>query len=206
MLGRNFFGRRIAMKIDDLDALLLPVPESFESDRLLIRAAQWGDGLPLNEAIAESIDDLRLWMPWAKEVPSADDSEAYVRRSRLNYLERKDMAYLLFHKQTGQLVGCSGLHRLDWQARCFEIGYWLRTSCTGQGYMTEAVHAITEFAVRELQASRIEVRCDSRNGRSAAVALRCGFMLEGTLRRQMLDTSGDSRDTRVYSKVKGIEF
>ncbi|MEK3731644.1 GNAT family N-acetyltransferase [Paenibacillus sp. FSL M8-0334] len=194
------------MRTLPIDPLLLDFPESFESERLLIRAPLWGDGAAVNEAVRESVEELRPWMPWAQTVPTIEESELSIRRARVHFLERKDMRLHLVHKDTGQLIGSSGLHRMNWKSRSFEIGYWVRTSCQQQGYITEAVHAITHFAIRELQASRIEIRCDSRNTRSRRVAERAGFTLDGILRQDMLDVQGALRDTMVFSKVRGVEF
>ncbi|MEV5026536.1 GNAT family N-acetyltransferase [Paenibacillus sp. LPE1-1-1.1] len=186
--------------------LLLSVPESFESSRLLIRAPLWGDGAKLNEAVKESRAELLPWMPWAEHSPTLDESEMVIRRSRIRYLERSDLMLLLFLKETGQLIGSSGLHRIDWQARKFEIGYWVRTAFGGNGYISEAVEAITQFAVHELDANRVEIRCDSRNVRSARIAERSGFTLEGILRKEKCDAAGSLRDTMIFSIVKSIEY
>lgn len=194
------------MGTTNTDPILLEIPESFESERLLIRAPLWDDGAAINEAVRESIEELRPWMPWAQNIPTIEESEAGIRRSRLQFMERKDLRLLLVHKKTGQLVGSSGLHRIDWQARKFEIGYWVRTSCEKQGYVAEAVNAITNFAIHELQANRIEIRCDSRNLRSAKVAERSGFTLEGILRNDKCDEDGSLRDTMIFSKVRGVEY
>ncbi|MFD1954838.1 GNAT family N-acetyltransferase [Paenibacillus thailandensis] len=194
------------MATPSIDPLLLAFPESLESERLLIRAPLWGDGPAVNEAVAESIEQLQPWMPWAQRVPTVEQSELDMRRSRLLFLERKDLRLVLVHKETGRIAGSSGLHRIDWQSRSFEIGYWIRTSFAGQGYMTEAVHAITSFAIRELEANRVEIRCDSRNVRSARVAERAGFVLEGILRKKSCAVDGSLRDTMVFSKVRGSEF
>ncbi|NEW05342.1 GNAT family N-acetyltransferase [Paenibacillus sp. SYP-B3998] len=194
------------MSIKVTDPILYSIPESFESKRLLIRAPLWNDGVTVNEAIIESIEELRLWMPWARNIPTIDESELRIRQSRLQFLDRTDLRLLLFKKETGQLIGSSGLHRIDWQSRKFEIGYWVRTSCGNQGYITEAVEAITNYAVNDLQANRIEIRCDARNARSARVAERLGFTLEGILRNETCDEDGSLRDTMVFAKVRGVEF
>lgn len=186
--------------------ILLTIPEQFESNRLVIRAPQWGDGAAVNEAVIESIEELRLWLPFAQHIPTLEETEINIRQSRLRFLDRSDLRLLLFHKESGKLVGSSGLHRIDWRARKFEIGYWLHTAYTNQGYMTEAVHAITNFAIQELEANRIEIRCDRNNVRSAAVAQRAGFMLEGILRNETCDTQGLLRDTMVFAKIRGTEF
>jgi RimJ/RimL family protein N-acetyltransferase len=70
----------------------------------------------------------------------------------------------------------------DWEVPKFEIGYWARTSQTGHGYITEAVNGVVRLAIDTLGANRLEIRCDTKNDRSAAVAKRVGFVLEGTLR------------------------
>lgn len=185
---------------------LLEVSEQFESERLIIRAPRWGDGAMLNEAVAESMTELSAWMLWAVELPSVEQSEITVREGRARYLDRSDLWLLLLEKETGRLVGSSGLHRIDWEARKFEIGYWARSSCAGQGYISEAVHRIVRFATEELAANRIEIRCDARNHRSAAVAERCGFTREGLLRMEKIGVDGSLRDSLVFAKVRGIEM
>ncbi|MWC27654.1 GNAT family N-acetyltransferase [Paenibacillus sp. MMS18-CY102] len=194
------------MDVTNTEPILLSIPERFESKRLVIRAPLWGDGAAVNNAVVESIEELRPWMPWAQALPTLEESESSIRRSRLQFLERSDLRLLLFLKETGQYIGGSGLHRIDWQARKFEIGYWVSTSFGKQGYITEAVDAITDYAIQALQANRIEIRCDSLNQSSARIAERLGFALEGILRNEKCDAAGSLRDTMVFAKVRGVEF
>lgn len=188
------------------DPLLLDFPEQFETRRLLVRAPQWGDGTPLNEAIRESLNELRPFMPFARVTPEPEETERVVRRGRLRFLERTDMMMLMCDKESGGVFGACGLHRIDWNARRFEIGYWIRTSRSGEGLVTEAVHGITDFAARQLGANRLEIRCDDRNDRSAAVARRAGFTLEGVLRSWEREEDGTLVNQMVFAKVRGIDF
>jgi ribosomal-protein-serine acetyltransferase len=181
-------------------------PEEFDTERLVIRSPRWGDGAELNAAIRESIEELRPWMPWVQQLPTIDESEENVRLAHLRFLERKDLRLHIFFKSTGGFVGGSGLHRIDWGARRFEIGYWIRTSQSGKGLMTEAVTAIANFAIHQLSANRLEIRCDSTNIRSSRVAQRLGFTLEGILRSDQRNVEGELRDTMVFAKVRGYEF
>ncbi len=120
-----------------MHSLLINVPDEFETERLFIRSPMWGDGALVNAAILESLDELRPWMPWATKEPTIDESEENVRRARLKYLERTDLRLHLFDKGTGELIGSSGLHQIDWEARKFEVGYWIRTSWGRRGLMME---------------------------------------------------------------------
>lgn len=194
------------IKLPTLDPILLSFPEQFETERLLIRSPLWGDGPAVNEAVHESIEELRPWMPWAQQLPSLEESEIDIRKARLRFLERSDLRLLCFDKHTRGLVACSGLHRIHWPARRFEIGYWVRTSQSGKGYVTEAVAGITKFAMNELQAQRIEIRCDATNAKSRAIAERLGFTQEARLRCDSSTVTGELRDTLVYAKVRGHEL
>lgn len=181
--------------------ILRDFPESFETERLKIRAPQPGDGPEMHAAVNESMDDLMAWMPWPKTHKTAEDSEESMRRSRVRFLERTDLMLLLFLKGTETLVGSSGLHRMDWEVPKFEIGYWCRTRFAGQDYVTEAVQGITDFAFDKLEARRVEIQCDTLNKASARVAEKAGYRLEGTLRNDQASTSGDLRDTFIYSLI-----
>ncbi len=89
-------------------------------------------------------------MPWAQTLPTLEESEANIRKAVAEFMIRTDLRLLLFLRGTGTLVGSSGLHRLNWEVPCFEIGYWMRTPYCGRGLMTEAVRGITEFARDQL--------------------------------------------------------
>ncbi len=182
------------------DPILLDIPDQFETERLIIRAPRAGDGPACNAAIRESLDELRPWMPWAEPVPSVEDTETVHRRAAARWLTREELPLALFRKEDGLFVGGSGLHRIDWSVPRMEIGYWIRTSLSGQGYITEAVNGITAFAFDVLGAQRLEIRCDARNRRSAAVAQRAGFTLEGRLHHHMKAPDGSLRDTLVYAR------
>lgn len=186
--------------------LRMGIAETLETERLVLRAPQWDDGPALNEAIRDSLEDLRPWMPWAQQAPALEASQENVRRARLRFLAGEDLRLHMVLKDTGAFVGSSGLHRPDWDARHFEIGYWVRSGYGGRGLVTEAVAAIEAYAAAHLAAERLEIRCDARNLRSRRVADRRGFVLEGRLRHERRDVVGDLTDTLVYAKVRGAEF
>ena len=175
------------------------VPEQFETERLIIRAPQPGDGKAINDAIRESLEELRPWMPWARVVPSIAESETFARESALRFRNREDLLLCLFRKSDGLYLGGSGLHNIAWDVPRFEIGYWIRTSALGQGYVTEAVNGITNMAFDKLNAVRMEIRCDARNQRSAAVALRAGYTLEARLQKESRDPDGRSARHAAFS-------
>ena len=161
-----------------------------------------------DEGIRESLAELGPFMPWAQAAPSLDESEALCRRDQARFRLREDLPYWIFERDAGgegRYVGGTGLHRIAWDVRRFEIGYWCRTSCQRLGYITEAARALSRMAFDQLEARRVEVRMDDRNTASWRVAERLGFTLEGILRQDSLTPQGEPRDTRVYARVRGVE-
>jgi RimJ/RimL family protein N-acetyltransferase len=192
-----------------VDPLLIEVPTRIETERLVLRCPQPGDGAAVNAAVCASIEVLGRWMPWAREAPTPEESEIYCRRQQAKFLLREDLVMLIFEKGSetaaGPVLGATGLHRIDWAARGFEIGYWRRTGLEGLGVVTEAVRALTRLAFDGLGARRVEIRMDERNERSWKLAERAGFTFEARLRSNAVDPAGEPRDTRIYSRVRGAE-
>lgn len=182
--------------------ILLDFPQEFNTERLLIRMPKPGDGKVVFDAIQASLPELKPWMPFANKEQTENDVEENIREAYVKFLKREDMRLLVFNKETGEYIASSGLHRINWDVPKFEIGYWITTKHSGKGYMTEAVEGICDFAFKQLKARRLEIRCDSKNYRSKAVAERSGFHLEGVLRYDDITLTGELRDTCVYSKIR----
>jgi RimJ/RimL family protein N-acetyltransferase len=179
----------------------IPYPFELVTERLVIRPPMRADAPQLMEAIGETIDRLRLWMPWADHVPTLEEAVENCRKAEESFREGSDGRLHIFLKESLVFVGGSGLHRIDWSVPKVEIGYWIRTSCSGKGYITEAVKEITRYALAELQANRVEIRMSSRNVKSRGVPERLGFTFEGMLRNDARHLDGSLRDTCVYAKI-----
>ena len=180
----------------------IPYPLELVTERLIIRSPSQEDAEGLIDAIEESIDDLKVWMPWADHIPSLSEAQENCAMAVKNFKDGKDYRLHFFLKETGTFLGGSGLHRGDWSVPKFEIGYWIRRSFSGKGYVTEAVNEITRYAFEELQANRIEIMMSTMNEKSWHVAERSGYTLEGILRNHCRNIDGSLRDTKMYSKIK----
>lgn len=177
-------------------------PETVETARLWLRAPRLGDAPLLHAAVLESLPELRPYMRWATPNYTLTECEANTRAAMAEFAAREGLRYHFFDKASEQFVGNASFHHIDASVPKLELGYWLWTSRWGEGLMREAVSALAEMAERELEAARLEIRCDTRNLRSARVAEACGFRLEGILRNESRDPQGQLRDTRLYARVR----
>src|ERR1700754_2166415 len=135
------------------DPLLLDLQTSIQTERLLVQVPQAGDGLARHEAVVESLPELRQFLgflPWIAAEPTLEISEARCRKGAANFLLRTDLPFQMFERSSGQLLDGVGLHRTIWSTPKTEVGYWIRTSRTGSGFVAEAVSASVEYAFHQM--------------------------------------------------------
>src|SRR5215471_18727892 len=137
-----------------------PLFEALRGERVLVRPYSESDAEALFEAMNESRDHLRPWLPFADAHQTVDESRNWIIHQMAQWLLRDNLILSIWELSTGRYLGSTGLHPHNWEIGYFEIGYWLRTSAEGFGYVAEAVQLLTNYALDSLQANRLEIRCD----------------------------------------------
>jgi RimJ/RimL family protein N-acetyltransferase len=186
------------------DPILIDLPVSIETPRLVLRPPNAGDGSLLHAAVTESLPELRRFLaslPWVAAEQTVESAEAYCRAAQANFIARTDLPYLVFDRASGELVGATGLHRAVWTTPKVEVGYWGRTSKLRNGYISEAVAALVALAFSHLRAVRVELYTDEQNSASRRLAERCGFALEGILLNERRAPDGTLRNTCIYARI-----
>lgn len=156
-----------------MDDILREVPAEFETERLLIRVPRPGDGAMIHAGVVDALASLRAWpasLPWAQFEPTIEASELHARRSHADYVLRRNLNMLILLKDSGEYVGGTGFHDIDWAVPKLEIGYWCRPKFQNLGITTEAVREISDFAIRSLGAKRLTGLPDAENTPSRRVA------------------------------------
>lgn len=184
---------------------LRDIPDQIVTDRLLIRPHRRGDGEALYEAILDSLNELRRWpadMGWSLNDQSARGSEEFCQACSEAFAVRADFPLLITLRDSGTIVGSSGLHRPDWSVPKLEIGWWGRSTYSKRGFITEAVTAILEFAFVHLRARRVFALPDDLNTASWRICERVGMSYEGLMKQERAEPDGTLRDTRLYAMVR----
>jgi N-acetyltransferase len=87
-----------------------------------------------------------------------------------------DVEFAVVLRETGELIGETGLYSIDWIARNAESGSWLyRAADRGQGYGTEAKLLLLEYAFDRLGLNMIWSWVKERNPRSQAALRKQGY-------------------------------
>lgn len=152
------------------------------TERLKLRAPKRADSAALDEAIQETLDELVLWLPWARPGHSLGDTRRYLRGARSARNRRQAFEFVIEHQGDGRLLGMVSLHRIDWMRRSGGIGYWVRRSEWGRGIAPEAARAMLDVAFIECGLHRVEVLVAPENKPSQRVVDKVGFVREGVAR------------------------
>lgn len=186
--------------------ILLDLPKLILTPRLILRGPQPGDGAILNASVKESWDHLAPFMPFASgEKPSLESSEELVRKSSAKWILREDFWIFIFDRKTNEHIGCTGLHMIEWDIPALKIGFWVRSSKEGKGYITESTNALTRFAFDYLKCKRVEIRCNSKNLKSKSVMERLKFPLEGVMKEYCSGAKGGG-DTLLFARTDKSEL
>lgn len=181
------------------------IPREIYTERLLLRPIRESDAGAVIEAIDESRTELDAWMAWAPSMREPDDVRRFAKRVRQGWESNENFGLGIFRRDEGRFLGGTGLHQPNWAVPSLEIGYWMRTSEVGKGYVREAVIGLTRLGFGQLGVRRMAITCAATNVRSRRVAESTGFTLEGRLRNQDRLPNGELRDTLVFSVIDSDE-
>ena len=110
------------------------------------------------------------------------------------------IGFAVVDEETGEEVGMAVAPTIEPEAATAELGYVVAPAARGRGVATAALGLLTDWAMSELRAERLELRISVDNVASKRVAERCGYVREGVL-RSLYVKDGLREDTEVWSRL-----
>ncbi len=188
------------MKLTDPACIEAPMP--IRTPRLVIRPKQAGDGIVSARAVAETWNDLRLWMTWATDLRDFTPERQEIR-SQCQYeefLSRREFNLLGMQAATGEAVIWCSLYEIDWMARHCHTGCWVRSSAQGKGFATETINAMVRYAFGALGMKRVGFTHSRGNEASRHIAEKLAFTFERIERGATLLPNGTYVDRFCYAR------
>ncbi len=144
--------------------------------------------------------DPRIWEWMTHAVRDGADMGRYVEAA----LEDRDaglaLPFATRDAATGALIGTTRFGSIVPRDLRAEIGWtWLTPSRWRTGVNVEAKRLMLQFAFETLGLRRVELKTDSRNGRSRAAMEGIGATFEGIFRKHMITEGGGVRNSAFYS-------
>lgn len=168
-----------------------PLPGACETERLVVRRYERGDGPRLFRTVHDHRESILPWMVWSRgDYDEEADGVFYVEKFRRAALSPgcTDFPLAICCRDSGQLIGATGLHDVQPGLKEAEIGYWIGGPWQGEGLCTEAVAGLIGQALTAPEAGgwglrRLVVYNAVANIGSRRVCQKLGLRLEARQRR-----------------------
>jgi RimJ/RimL family protein N-acetyltransferase len=130
--------------------------------------------------------------PWSFQAPGTSSIEVNEREAK------RAFDFAVYDEGTHKFLGVVAINQLHPVHRFANLGFWVRSSCTGHGLAVTATRLCAQFGFEELNLKRLEILTAAGNVRSQRVAEKAGATREGVL-RQRLNISGVRHDVVMFS-------
>lgn len=188
-----------------LSAFVTSAARGFRIDckRLYLRPLQQGDWREWAALRETSREFLVPWEPtWAHDALTRGAFRRRVRAYDREWQQGTAYSLLIVRRDDEHLLGGATLSNLRrGVAQSASLGYWIAAPYARQGFMTEALGGVLDFAFDDLALHRIDAACLPNNLASQALLQRIGFAKEGYA-REFLRINGRWQDHLLFGMLR----
>lgn len=176
---------------------------AIETDRLTLRLPKTADHQPWARLRQDSAEFLKPWEPvWSRDHLTRKAFSSRVYSATRAADTGSGLPLFLVRREDQFLLGAITLDNVQrGPAQAATLGYWIGQDFARQGYMREAVEAITHHAFTALDLSRIQAGCLPENKASRRVLETSGFKHEGVA-QSYLQIAGRWRTHVIYASLR----
>jgi len=152
------------------------------------------------DSLVAHANNIKVWRNLHDAFPhpyTRPDAEAWIQKTSADHADNVFAIVV-----DGKAVGGIGFHRgTDVHRLTATIGYWLGEAYWGRGIATEALRAVTEYALANHDFARIEAHVFEWNLASARVLEKAGYAREARMRKRVTK-EGKTADCFLYALVR----
>ena len=159
------------------------------------------DADDLYRATRESLAEMSPWLPFAHQDYSIKETKDFLKkRCPQSWKKDTEYAFKIIDPKDNSFIGMCGLNAIDFENHRANLGYWIRTSRTGEGVAPAATLLLAKWGFKIARLRRIEIIVAVDNQRSKRVAEKAGAHREGVLRNR-LHMHDKYHDAVMYSLI-----
>jgi ribosomal-protein-alanine N-acetyltransferase len=174
-----------------------------DTERLILRLPRHADYRAWSALRLQSKAFLTPWEPsWAPDhlTRKSFTGRVYWAQRALN--QGTAVPLFIFRRTDEALLGAITLDNIRrGPAQSGTLGYWIGEYHARQGFMRETLQAVTHYAFRVLDLSRLEAACLPENTASRGVLEKSGFKYEGVA-QSYLQINGRWRNHVLYANLR----
>lgn len=175
-------------------------------DNYEIRLIKKEDALPYFQLIENNRPRLEDFIAGiVSKTKNCNDTEIFIDEILEKNTNKSYFPYVVINTRNQEFVGYIDVKSIDWDIPKAEIGYFIDKKYTGKGITANALNLIIYHFFNELKFVKLLLRIHQDNTLSRRVADKCGFTIEGTIRKDYKKTNGEIVDFLYYGKIRNDE-
>jgi RimJ/RimL family protein N-acetyltransferase len=155
----------------------------------------------LFEAVHESRKELIRFVSWYSPEYSMEDARRWLQARERERFEGRSYDFAITDARNGELIGGSGIDRIQSKDCQGNLYFWVRTSRTKKGAATAAAAAIASFGLTTLHLIRLEMIVAETNFPGQAVLEKIGASREIRLPNRLI-LEGEILHAYLFSMVR----
>ena len=151
---------------------------------IIIRPCRLEDAAVICEGVRETMGEMLKWAPWCHPGYSMSDCTSWLGTRSQMWSEGIEYDFAIFDEKGNNFLGGCAIDQINRKHNFANLGYWVRSSRTGQGIATAAVRLISKLGFGKLGFTRLEIVVAAQNKASQRVAEKVGAVREGVHRNR----------------------
>ncbi|MEZ5056029.1 MAG: GNAT family N-acetyltransferase [Saprospiraceae bacterium] len=135
-------------------------------------------------------------------IKNLDEVGKYFSEKQDAWKEKSAFTFGIFHNETGKLIGQISIRNIDWSVPKGELGFFVFSEFSGQGYGSEALQLMVKWCKFKHGFERIFAIIGPENKSSIQAVLKSGFLKEGVLRKSYKKAGKELMDMEIYAWVR----
>ena len=131
-----------------------------------------------------------------------EEAQEFVEEMIKHTISNTYFPYVIIDENENRIIGFIDLKNIDWDIPKTQIGFYIDEAYEGKGIVSKAISKIIEYCFDDKGFEKLFMRIHPDNLAAKKVAEKCGFELEGTIRKDYKTPSGNLVDLLYYGKVK----
>jgi len=133
---------------------------------------------------------------------SYEDTRIFLKDITQRSKDRIYFPYILIDNQNQKIAGFFDLKNIDWSIPKTELGFYMDEHYSNKGIATNAFRLLCDLCFTEYKFQKLFLRTHISNTSAKRLAEKCGFEIEGTIRRDYKTSSGKVVDLIYYGRLK----
>ena len=175
---------------------------TLDFDQYAIRLLQPTDALRFFTLIEENRPRLEDYFSGTvSRTKTLDQTQQYVSEIMDRIDAQTYYPYFIVVDTREAPIGWLDVKNIDWNVPKAELGCFMDHRFAGKGIAHRAMHVLIDHLFHDRGFHKLFLRTAPSNADACALAEKCGFEIEGLLRKDYKTTSGELVDLRYYGLI-----